>query len=86
MILNIGNPTPLQVDAKDLPNRETFTYLGSTVRNDGGEGNDIMNRLSKVRNILISPNNVWNSLQYSKETKLKLYQSCVLSTLLYGSE
>ena len=24
--------------------------------------------------------------QYSKSTKLKLYQSCVLSTLLYGSE
>ena len=86
MTLNIINPTPIQVDGKDLPNTETFTYLGSTIRNDGGAGNDIMNRLSKARNIFRSLNNVWNSSQYNKQTKLKLYQSCVLSTLLYGSE
>ena len=86
MTLNITNPTPIQVDGKYLPNTETFTYLGSTVRNDRGAGNDIMNRLNKARNIFRSLNNVWKSSQYSKQTKLKLYQSCVLSTLLYGSE
>ena len=86
MTLNITNPTPIQVYGNDLPNTETFTYLGSTVRNDGGAVNGIMNRLNKVRNIFRSLNNVWKSSQYSKQTKLKLYQSCVLSTLLYGSE
>ena len=45
-----------------------------------------MNRLNKVRNIFKSLNNVWKSSQYSKQTKFKLYQSCILSTLLYGSE
>ena len=30
--------------------------------------------------------NVWKSTKYSINTKLKLYQSCVLSTLLYSSE
>ena len=45
-----------------------------------------MNRLNKARNIFRSLNNVWKSSQYSKQTKLKLYQSCILSTLLYGSE
>jgi hypothetical protein len=86
MTLNITNPKPIQVYGNDLPNTETFTYLGSTVRNDGGAVNGIMNRLNKVRNIFRSLNNVWKSSQYSKQTKLKLYQSCVLSTLLYGSE
>jgi hypothetical protein len=80
------NPTPIQVDGKYLPNTGTFPYLGSTVRNEEGAGNDIMNRLHKARNIFRSLNNVWKSSQYSKQTKLKLYQSCVLSTLLYGSE
>jgi hypothetical protein len=42
MTLNITNPTPIQVDGKYLPNTETFTYLGSTVRNDGGAGNHIV--------------------------------------------
>ena len=31
-------------------------------------------------------NNIWRSTQYCINTKLKLYQSCVVSTLLYGSE
>ena len=53
---------------------ETFTYLGSTVRNDGGAGNDIMNRLNKARNIFRSLKTVWKSSQYSKQTKLKLYR------------
>ncbi|XP_071153665.1 uncharacterized protein [Mytilus edulis] len=44
---------------KDLPITETFIYLGSTIRNDGAEGNDIMNRLNKARNIFRSLNNVW---------------------------
>ncbi|XP_071136896.1 uncharacterized protein [Mytilus edulis] len=73
MTLNINNSTPILVDGKDLPITETFTYLGSTIRNDGGAGNDIMNRLNKARNILRSLNNVLKSSQYSKKTKLKLY-------------
>ena len=54
-----------------------FTFLGSIVRHDG---------LSKARNAFRSLNAVWRSSQNSVETKLKLYQSDVLSTLLYGSE
>ena len=61
-------------------------FLLGKYRNDGGAGNDIMSRLNKARNIFRTLNNVWKSSQYSKQTKLKLYQSCVLLTLLYGSE
>ena len=61
MALNITNPTQIQVDGKDLPNTETFTYLGCAVRNDGDTGNDIMNRLNKARNIFRSLNNVLRS-------------------------
>jgi hypothetical protein len=86
MLLNITNPTPIQVNGEDLPTTEEFTYLGSTVRHDGGAGSDIKNRLNKARNAFRMLNNVWRSSQYSTKTKLKIYQSCVLSTLLYGSE
>ena len=70
--LNFTNPAAIQVDGKDLPITEIFTYLGSTVRNDGGAGNDIMDRLNKGRNIFRTLNNVWKSSQYSKPTKIKL--------------
>jgi len=46
---------------KISPITEIFTYLGSTVRNDGGSGNDIMNRLNKARNVFRTLNNVWKS-------------------------
>ena len=65
---------------------DEFTYLGSVVRHDGGAGNDIRSCLGKARNAFGMLGNVWRSRQYSVKTKLKLYQSCVISTLLYGSE
>ena len=49
MLLNVSNPTPVQVNGEDLPTTEEFTYLGSTVRHDGGAGNNIKNRLNKAR-------------------------------------
>jgi len=86
MTLNISNPQPIKVNGKDLPMTDQFKYLGSIIRQDGGAGLDIQSRLNKARNTLRMLNNVWRSSQYSTHTKLKIYQSCVLSTLLYGSE
>ena len=74
------------MNGENLSTTEEFTYLGSTVRHDGGAGSDIRSRLNKARNTFRMLNNVWKSSQYSTKTKIKLYQSCVLSTLLYGSE
>ena len=81
-----SNPSLVQVNRENLQTTEEFTYLGSAVRHDGGEGSDIRNRLNKARNAFRMLKNVWKSSQYSTETKLRLYSSCVLSTLLYGSE
>ncbi|KAL0187117.1 hypothetical protein M9458_018787, partial [Cirrhinus mrigala] len=86
MILNIDSPAPVKVDGKELPTTKSFTYLGSIVRQDGGAGNDIQSRLNKARTVFMTLNNVWRSSQYSVHTKLRIYQSCVLSALLYGSE
>ena len=63
-----------------------MTPLISSISRDGGTGLDIRSRLNKVRNSLNMMNKVWRSSTYSTRTKLKLYHSCVLTTLLYGSE
>ena len=86
MTLNVQDPAPVKVEEDPLPYTDQFTYLGSTVRHDAGAGSDIINRIGKARNALRMLSPVWKSQQYKTHTKLKLYKSCVLSTLLYGSE
>ncbi|KAK7101726.1 hypothetical protein V1264_020063 [Littorina saxatilis] len=86
MLLNAERPTPVKAYGADLPQTEQFTYLGSIIRKDGGAEKDIKSRLNKARNVMRTMNNTWKSAQYSTHTKLKLYRSCVMSTLMYGSE
>ena len=74
------------MDETLLPFTDQFKYLGSNVTADGGANKDIIERLGKARNAFRMLNPVWKSQQYKLNTKLKLYRSCVLSTLLYGSE
>ena len=70
------------MNGEDLPTNEEFTYLGNTVRHDGGAGSNIRNLLNKARNTFRMLNNVWKLFQNRTKTKLRLYQSCILSTQL----
>ena len=56
--LNVNTPAPVLLDDQALPSAETFTHLGSVVRQDGGTNKDIQRRLSKARNSFRSLNAV----------------------------
>ena len=84
--MNVNSPAPVLLDDQALPSTDTFTYLGNVVRQHGCTKEDIQSRLSKAWNAFRCLNAVWKSSQYGVKTKLKLYQSCVLSTLLDESE
>ena len=84
--MTVNAPTPVLLDDQALPSTETFTHLRSVVRQGGITNEDIQSRLRKARNAFRGLNAVWRSSKYSIQTKLKLYQSCVMSTLLYRSE
>lgn len=86
MTLNVNTPAPVKANGTDLQQTNQFTYLGSIIKLEGGTKEDIHCRLGKARSVFREMNNVWRSTQYSTNTKLKLYRSCVVSTLLYGSE
>ena len=86
MTLNVNTPAPVKVNGANLHQTDKFTYLGSIIKPEGGTKEDIHSRLGKARNVFKEMNNVWRSTQYSTKTKLKLYQSCVVSMLLYGAE
>ncbi|KAL9969740.1 hypothetical protein ACROYT_G021995 [Oculina patagonica] len=47
---------------------------------------DIRQRIGKARGAFAKLRPMWRSKNYSRRTKIKIYQACVLSLLLYGSE
>ena len=78
-INNINNSDTLE-DVQD------FAYLGSKITTDGDSAKDAMARIRKASQTFAMLKPIWKSKQLRLETKLRLYNSNVLSVLLYGSE
>jgi hypothetical protein len=70
---------------KKLDTVDSFNYLGSCITTEGGAERDIKVRIGKARSAFIRLGNIWKTTAFSMRTKLKLYNSCVLSVLLYDS-
>jgi len=65
---------------------ESFTYLGSTETSDGYCRSDIARRIGLACTAMSSLNNICNTKHLSIQTKVCVYQTLVLSILLYASE
>ena len=65
---------------------ESFTYLGSIQTSDGYCRSDIARRIGLESSAMSSLNNIWNTKHLSIQTKVRVYQTLVLSILLYASE
>ena len=78
-ISNINNSDALE-DVQD------FAYLGSKITTDGDSAKDATARIRKASQTFAMLKPIWKSKQLRLETKLRLYNSNVLSVLLYGSE
>jgi hypothetical protein len=86
MYLNTERLPVIFVEEKQLDTVDFFNYLGSCITTEGGAERDIKVRIGKARSAFIRLGNIWKTTAFSKKTKLKLYNSCVLYVLLYGSE
>jgi len=71
------------VDGNPVDLVENFTYLGSIQTSDGY---CIARRIGLVSSAMLSLNNIWNTKHLSIQTKVRVYQTLVLSILLYASE
>ncbi|VDP74613.1 unnamed protein product [Schistosoma mattheei] len=58
-----NNPITLAEEA--LEDVENFTYLGSTIDEQGGSHADVKARIGKARAALLQSKNIWNSKQVS---------------------
>nr|XP_054767476.1 uncharacterized protein LOC129274752 [Lytechinus pictus] len=77
--ISIGNYT-LQVV-------ENFTYLGSMISSKLSLDPELNVRIGKAATMMSRlSKRAWENTSLTTNTKMKIYQACVLSTLLYGSE
>ena len=64
-----------------------FTYLGSTISNNLSLDKEIDRQIGKAASTLARlRTRVWKNPRLTIKTKVAVYNACVLSTLLYGSE
>ena len=81
------SPPDISIDGTHLDVVESFTYLGSTISSSLSLDAEISTRIGKAAAVMAKLNKrVWSNSQLTENTKLRVYQACVLSTLLYGSE
>ncbi len=65
---------------------DDFLYLGSKIDENGGTLLDIQQRINKARGAFSRLKNIWSANNISLHLKIKLFNACVKSVLLYGCE
>ena len=66
---------------------DNFKYLGSTISSYLSLDVEINARIGKAATVMAKLNKrVWQNINLTMNTRLKSYQACVTSILLYGSE
>lgn len=76
----------LQAEGQQLRQTDNFVYLGGNISTSEGSEADISRRIGLARGIVQSLSKIWSSAEISKVTKVTVYESLVLSVLLYNSE
>ena len=65
---------------------EEFKYLGTTLTNQNSIPEDIKSRLRSGNACYHSVQNLWSSRLLSKNLKIKIQRTIILSVVLYGCE
>ena len=87
MAQDAESPPVITIENTQLEVVNSFTYLGSTVSDTLNLDTEISSRIAKAAGVMAKLNKrVWNNSLLSERTKVLVYQACVLSTLLCGSE
>lgn len=79
-------PAPPVIDSHEVELVDRFTYLGSTITSDCKSTTDVKVRVGRAATAMASLGKIWSDRRLSVNTKLRLYNSLVLSILMYGAE
>ena len=83
----VGDVPPISLNSQRLQRVDKFCYLGSIVQDQVNVDDEISARIGKAAVAFGSLRaRVWRNSHLSVKTKIRIYRSCVLATLLYGGE
>ena len=84
---DVTSPPSITIDNQALEVADHFTYLGSIISSNLSLDSEINKHIAKAASVMARlSKRVWLNNQLTSNIKLQVYQACVLSTLLYGSE
>ena len=76
----------LRLNGEDIKRSSDFCYLGSIVAENGDTSKEVNSRIQKARGSFPKLRKVWLNKSLCKDTKIKIFNVCVKSVLLYGCE
>ena len=77
----------ITIDGQVIESVNNFVYLGSNISSSGSINSEIDRRIGKASGTFARlSDRVWCNPKLSIKTKASVYNACVCSTLLYGSE
>lgn len=83
----MDTPPTISIDDYQLEVVHQFTYLGSTISDNMSLDAEINKCIGKVATTLGRLTScVWENPKLTTPTKMAVYNACIVSTLLYGSE
>ena len=84
---DVDNPPVITIDNYKLDVVRQFTYLGSTISENLSLDAEINRRIGKAATSLGRLTTlVWKNPKLTVTTKMVVFNACIISTLLYGSE
>lgn len=83
----VDTPPSILIDGQPLEVVDNFTYLGSTVTSNASLDAELNTRIARATATMARlTKRAWSNPKLTTNTKIRVYEACVLSTLLYGSE
>jgi len=83
MRVNTSNMQKFRLEETEIEEGGSFVYLGSVVSERGGKEEDVASRIKKANGVFDQLYPVWRNLNISKEVKIRIFSTPVISVLLY---
>ena len=88
-IQNVGTGTPpaaVTINGHNIDTTEKLTHIESDVDSSGYSSPNICRRIGLAASTMGQLDRVWSSRRLRLSSKLRVYNTCVLPVLLYGSD